>query len=224
MPTNSIWKILESGNFWTAISGLGGAILGGFITYVIQKEAEKRKIREERKALISKYSSFVDRVYNLAKYIDDNYLSNKVNDSFRHINIPYMHCIFPEVDIKDPAVELYFLSETHDVKIIGKLYNYKNSYILLSDMINMRNELHTNQMIVILSKQPGAGSGYATPDQMETILGKPLFHKMKSTTDSLYDNTKYIISHYNDLKLRLTAIFKYLYPNAKMLEYFAEDS
>jgi hypothetical protein len=223
MSTNSIWKILESGNFWTAISGLGGVILGGFITYILQKKAEQRKIREERKALISKYSSFVDRVYYLAKKIDDNYLSNKINDSIRHINIPYMHCIFPEVDIKDPVVELYFLSETHDVKIIGKIYNYKNSYILLSDMINMRNELHTNQMVEILSKQPGTGSGYATLNQMESILGKPLFHKMKSATDSIYDNAKYIISNYNELKLRLTSIFKYLYPNAKMLEYFVED-
>lgn len=223
MSVDLICKIIESGNFWTAISGLGGVILGGFITYVLQKKAEKRKIREERKALISKYSSFIDRVYYFAKSIDDEYLRIKINDPLRHINIPAMHIIFPEVDIKDPAVDLYFISETHDVKVLGKIYNYKNSYIALLDMINIRNQLYIDQVIEIISTKHGDGSGYATLNQMENILGKPLFGKMKTTTDSLYIDTKYIIDNYNEIKLRVTAIFKYLYPGTKMIEFFVEN-
>jgi hypothetical protein len=223
MSSNFICNIMESGNFWTAFSGLGGALLGGFITYFLQKKFENRKIREERKALLSKYSSFVDRVYCFAKTIDNDLLKNKINDPLRHINIPAIHIIFPEVDIKDPVVDLYFISETHDVKIISKIYNYKNRYIALSHMLNARNQLHIGQVQEILSATQGGGHGYATPNQIEDIIGKPLFAKMKVSTDSLYADTQYIINSYNDINMRLTAIFKYLYPGAKMIEFFIDN-
>jgi hypothetical protein len=95
-----------------------------------------------------------------ARTIDD-LLKNKIDDPLRHINIPAIHIIFPEVDKKDPAVDLYFISETHDVKIIGKIYNYKNRYIALSDMLNTRNQLHINQVIEIIAKMQASGQDYA---------------------------------------------------------------
>jgi hypothetical protein len=215
-------KIIESGNFWTAFSGLGGVLLGAFITYFLQKKAENRKIREERKALLSKYLSFIDNAYNFAKSID-KYLKNKIDDPLRHINVPAMHIISPEVNIKDPVIELYFISESHDVKIIGKIYNYKNRYLALSEIFNIRNQLYINHVIEIISSKLGTGAGYITIDQMKNILGLPLYGKMLTITDSLYNDTKYIIENYNEIKLRLRAIFKYLFPEGKMIELFIDN-
>ncbi|MGO9396037.1 MAG: hypothetical protein ACLP7A_15695, partial [Desulfobaccales bacterium] len=141
----------------------------------------------------------------------------------RHIKIPAIHIIFPEVDTKDPVVDLYFITETHDVNILGKIYNYKNRYIALSDMVNIRNQLHINQVQEIISTKLGVGDAYINEDQLKIILGLPLYGKMMTTTDSIYCDTKYIINNYNEIKLRLTAIFKYLYPEAKIIEIFIDN-
>jgi hypothetical protein len=121
------------------------------------------------------------------------------------------------------VVDLYFITDTHDVKILGKIYNYKNRYIALSDMVNIRNQLYINQVQEIISNELGGGVDYITMDRIKIILGLPLYGKIVTTTDYIYCDTKYIINNYNEIKLQLNAIFKYLYPGAKIIEIFMDN-
>ncbi len=206
-------------NFWTAASGFGGAVLGALIAFLFQNRSEKIKINEERKGIICKYSIFLDRLHVVSELLFNNYLKPQINEPLRHLNLPVIVAPFPEIDINDPAIELYFLAETNDVNIIAKLMTIKDAYIILLKMIEKRNDMHSNQFQEIAS-QNNIQSGSISKSQAEDILGRALYGKMLSTTDAIYLQIEYILSNYNDMKNEVKSIFTKIYPKAKMIEFF----
>lgn len=223
MQGSLIQSILQSEsawtNFWTFSSGVVGALVGGGITYYFQNRWESIKVSEERKGMLCKYSVFIDRIYWIAKQIYDNQLEPRKDDPIRHISIPAIHAVFPEVDIKDPAIELFFLAEQNEVDVIGKLLDLKQSYIGFLDFIKTRNELVVGQLQEIVSRY-GIQHCELPKNEVLNYVGQPLYGKLESATDTIYADTKYILENSEKTKAELKRIFKKMFPKGKMVELF----
>ena len=206
-------------NFWTFISGLVGALVGAGLTYYFQNRWETLKIQEERKGMLCKYSLFIDRIYWMAKKISEQHLESRKQDPIRHINVPAIHAVFPEIDINDPAIELFFLAESNEVDVIGKLLNLKQSYIGFLDFIKIRNELVVGQLQEIISRHDIQNRSLPK-NEILNYVGQPLYGKLESATMAIYNDTDYILSNADKAKSELKRIFKKMFPKGKMVEIF----
>lgn len=223
MQDSLIQSILQSQsawtNFWTFSSGLAGALAGGGITYYFQNRSESYKVSEERKGMLCKYSLFIDRIYWMVKQNHDDQLEPRKDDPIRHINIPAIHAVFPEVDIKDPAIELFFLAELNEVDVIGYLLNLKQRYIGFVDFEKIRNELIVGQLQEIVARHDLQNRAIPKNEVMNYV-GQPLYGKLESATNTIYADTKYILENSEKAKAELKRIFKKMFPKGKMVELF----
>jgi len=204
-------------NFWTAISGFGGAIIGALISYLCQTRAEKLKDRNERKGVLCKYSLFLDRVFGLSNPLYEKYFKVKKSDTLRHLNIQPVLLSFPEIDIKDPSVELYFLTEYDQPCFIAKMLSFKERYSMFINNFQKRNALIVDQLQTIASEN-NMQSGKFSPAQVNEIIGRALYGQLESITNLLYEELEYLNSNYHDLRKELTNIFITIYPKAKLLK------
>jgi hypothetical protein len=202
-------------NFWTALSGLGGAIIGAGIAAYFQHSSNAYRLKEEHKGILCKYSIFLDKVCGISKLINDNFLKSRRDDPIRHLNLPPMIASFPPPNVGDPAIELYFLTESDDESIIARIINFKDRYAILLDSIAARNSLHVSGLQKAASAL-NLQSGTYTSDQIIAAIGRALDGQMRSATDTIYDLTDDILSRYAELRKDLSIVFKKTFPKAKL--------
>ncbi len=169
--------------------------------------------------MLCKYSLFIDRIYWMAKKISEQHLESRKQDPIRHINVSAIHAVFPEIDINDPAIELFFLAESNEVDVIGKLLNLKQSYIGFLDFIKIRNELVVGQLQEIISRHDIQNRSLPKNETLNYV-GQPLYGKLESATMAIYNDTDYILSNADKAKSELKRIFKKMFPKGKMVEIF----
>jgi hypothetical protein len=207
-------------NVCTIFAGLGGAVIGSTIAYLFQNRVEKLKSKENRKGIIYKYSIFLDRINSQAKLINDNYLLGQKENKLRHINVPAIMFVFPNFDLNDPAVDLVFLIEyeNSNVNLIANLMTIKDRFSILVNMVQIRNNIHINELQPIFSKLQITG-GMTSEQEIEKIIGKVIYSKMKSATDTIYDQIEYITQNYRRIKDELGKALKQVHSKAKLIEF-----
>jgi len=151
--------------------------------------------------------------------ISDQHLDSRKDDPIRNINVPAIHTVFPEIDIRDPAIELFFLAESNEVDVIGKLLNLKQSYIGLLDFLRIRNELVVGQLQEIVARHD-IQRRMLPKNEIMCYVGEPLYGKLESATNAIYGDTNYILNHSEKAKSELKRIFKQMFPKGKMVEMF----
>jgi len=162
---------------------------------------------------------FVDKVnWVMIRFYRDG-LQAHLNDPDRLFKVLPILAVFPEIDIKDPAVDLLFLSEYEEISpLVGGLYDYRDRYQAVLDTIKLRNELHLNQLQGAFTELAKQGKIQGTPDDIKREVGLAIWNRLKITTDALYMDTDHLLKHHAELKTVLVRNFKRLYPKAKMLE------
>ena len=163
---------------------------------------------------------FVDKAFWVAKNTHKDYLQKMSEDPLRHIKLTPLHAIFPEIEVKDPAVDLFFIFENDEnfASVIAKLYDYRDRYQSLMDMIQKRNDLHLRLQEIVAEMRRKSGSEYVSDADLKEGLGIAIWGNLKTMTDSIYGDTDYIINHHGELKNQLIKIFREFFPKNKILE------
>lgn len=212
--------LFTSSNFWTMLSGLGGAALGGFITYRTQIRIEKRDRKERRRNLLRKYIIFVSKVYWIMNNLDKDFLKPLKQDTGRHIKLPPIHIVLPVIDVDDPAADLLFIDSERDIAhLIAKLYNYKDYYQGFLQVLEKRNVMHAGEFqeaITIMHNE--SDSEYVTDELVRKGVGIRIWNSLRDFTDAMYEDCEYLLQAQPEIRSELDLIAKELFPGEKFIE------
>jgi hypothetical protein len=209
---------LTSSNLWTAISGLVGVLLGGWISSRIQNNTEKRKKKEAR------YDSFVrawittSMANDFAMGISSTFQPLK-NDPARHLNIPLLSIYVPSPKVECFFFSLSFVPMKHKA-LMERLEAFRTRFHTLMSSFRKRSELYEQFLRIAAEKIPSQASsnrirGYATPETIIPIVGKILYYQLQTHTDAIYLDMEYIITELPKIQKDMLVLQAELFPEAK---------
>jgi hypothetical protein len=209
----SISGIFSSPNFWTAISGFGGAITGavtGIIgSYYIHRIAEKRRIRDLNFSKLLEAFNQMGAFYDFALALKSQYDPRR-SDSVRNINIEQVLTYPPNFDDVSFFSCLPFLARDN-APLLEEMEFYRSRCRTLLNAFDRRNKMYEEKLGPKIEKLfPSATSqrvqGDAHLDDIIKLTGHNLFYSLKGYTDAIFSEMDFIVSRFPELEPKIISL------------------
>jgi len=190
MHTSFGWfnDVISSANFWTAISGFGGAILGGVVSYIFQNHAEKEKSREQN--LVSLFKGLKEEVKELS-YQSIN------GTSYKGLHALEMFCI----DFDKSSV----FATSNNSNVLDSIYGMVSySYMIVKsleayprkDKRRMDFKFYSDQFVILFAAKVSKAANTVFPKMADDFDKKRMEQEMQYIRTHI---EKYNLEYYKEL-------------------------
>lgn len=193
----------------TAVATLAAAYYGAKYAF----ELQNRKLREDRKnteAEAANYALFqLALAHHEFRAIDKDFIAPHLTAADRHFSISPSVSITPKLDLNFSS--LSFLLRSSDPDLLNRLALAQLHINSHADLINKRNEIHVNELQVVLHDKEAEFQSVTSLAEYERIFGTRLTHIMRDLTDEMITGNPVTLKLIKDTMAELGKVAKTMF-------------